>query len=113
MKKINELKEKLFNITEGFASKTGDYAQITKLTMEIKTFETKRSGQYEELGRIVFKKIEEGGDNLTLDTELREQAGKITELEKKIIEKQAEIDQIKTKTPEDEDNSSSSDPQDS
>lgn len=108
MKKINDLKEKLFTVTGGFASKTGDYAQITKLTMEIKTLETKLNSQYEKLGRIFYERIQSSAENIVVDTELKELGEKIASIEKKIEAKQNEIEEIKKKGPSEDDSSQES-----
>ncbi|MFW6365315.1 MAG: hypothetical protein ACOC2H_02440 [Spirochaetota bacterium] len=98
--KINTIKEKLFNFTENFASKTGDYALITKRTMEIKTFETKISSLYEKLGKSVYEKINDNAESVPSDAETQDLIQKIRDYKDRIAKTQEEISHIRHKAEE-------------
>jgi uncharacterized coiled-coil DUF342 family protein len=95
--KINEIKEKLFNITENFASKTGDYALITKLTMEIKTYETKIATLSEKLGKSVYKELKENSGSISITPEINELANQMNDFYEKINKIHQDIEEIKSK----------------
>ncbi len=98
--KINALKERVFNFTEKFASKTGDYAIITKLTMEIKTFETKVSSLHEQLGKAVYEKMKEDSSSVLNDEVITGLIQKIDDYMSKITNINEEISEIRKKAEE-------------
>lgn len=98
--KVNAIKEKVFNFTEKFASRTGDYAIITKLTMEIKTFETKISTLQEKLGKAVYEKMKDDMSSLTPDEDITSLVQQINDLETRISNLNEEISEIRKKAEE-------------
>ncbi len=105
MEKINDFKEKVFTFTQKFASKTGDYAHITKLMMEIKTLETKLDSAAEKLGKTVFELLQKDVSIDKNDAAVAPFIEKIENYGTQIKAKKLEIDQIKVEktesTPED------------
>lgn len=95
MEKLNDFKEKVFTFTQKFASKTGDYAHITKLMMEIKSLETKLDSAAEKLGKTVYELVQKNVSFDKNDSAIAPFLEKITSYSTQIEEKKREIDQIK------------------
>ncbi|HRX15589.1 MAG TPA: hypothetical protein P5123_04700 [Spirochaetota bacterium] len=95
MKSFEEVKEKVFMVTRKFASTTGDYAHLTRMTMEIKGFETKIYTLNSKLGKHIFESVEE--ERFEMDEQVREYCNKIREYKVEIQKRKDEIALIREK----------------
>jgi len=75
--------------------KAAQLAKIAKIQAEITSLSTSRKSNFTSLGSKVYSLYKEGKLGEGVDTTIQELARKIDEIEKEILEKQEQIDEIK------------------
>jgi hypothetical protein len=97
MESLNDIKNVIMEFTRKFADYTEDYARIAKFTLEIQKIKYSMKKKYEETGKHAIGLFRQGLFSFENDNFIIKENDELKEMEKLIVEKNSEIDAIRTK----------------
>jgi hypothetical protein len=93
---FNDVKSVVKNTSKKIITKTGEYSQIARLTLDIKKTENDIERNHVEIGKYVINKIDKGETSLDLkDSKITSYNNKIKEYEKRIAADRSAIENLK------------------